>query len=133
MSVGGEQTANGRYFSIGDLSLVAIKVKCIRHALGANLFDRDTNVDQFLKFDRHAVVALSVDARPADLFAVGFTDHAHPNRTQEIVFGLLHVGKEIGEVNDARHVGFAELDPSAKSVNLRHGDYQLSLKRWLTT
>ena len=133
MSVCGKQTANGRHFPLGDLSLVAIKIKGVRHALGTDFFDRHSDVDQFLKFDRHKVVALSVDARPADLFAVGFTDHAHPNRTQEIVFGLLHVGKEIGEVNDARHVGFAELDPSAKSVNLRHGDYQLSLKRWLTT
>lgn len=73
-----EQTANGCDRAVGDWGLAAKKLKAIGDALSADFADRHVDVDHLFKPNRVAVVALSVDARPANILPVDFTDHAEP-------------------------------------------------------
>ena len=59
-------------------------------------------------------VAGGVDAGPGDAFVVGDLVWVFPDGevdgAEEGVFGALHEAEEVGEVDDAGHVGVRELD-----------------------
>ncbi len=59
-------------------------------------------------------VAGGVDAGPGDAFVIGDLVWVFPDgevdRAEEGVFGALHEAEEVGEVDDAGHVGVGELD-----------------------
>ena len=61
------------------------------------------------------------DAGPADCGAVRqMFDDGKAKRPEKFVFRLLHPAIEVGEVDDARHVGFAELHAASHLERRSH-------------
>lgn len=116
-----EQTANRSQRPAGDFGLIAQEIERVGHALGADFGNGNFDIDHFFELDGDFIIAVSVDARPADFLIVDFTDNAHPHAAQERMFGLFHVGEEVGEVNDPRHIGFPKLDAPAMGESFVHG------------
>src|SRR5258708_39956279 len=63
-----------------------------------------------LETQRLAVIALGVDARPAHRRFKMLHDHGESQRTEETVFGGLHVPEKIRVMRNPGHVGLGKLD-----------------------
>ncbi len=87
------------------------------------LAHQQVDLELLVVLQRAAVVALGVHTRPADHAAVVVLTRMDDGaeRSRERVFTGLHVLEEIGEVHDAGHVGFVELNATAQAEFVGHG------------
>ena len=115
-----ELTADDGDAPVSNRSVFARKLKIVRNALGANSSHTDFDVNHLLEFDRLPIITTRVDSRKADLLPIDRADNTKPDAPQQRVLGLLHVGKEIGKVHDARHVGITEFDATGVFECLGH-------------
>ena len=115
-----EDTTHNRNGTISHRRLVPKELKAIRQAFGTDLGYRHVNINYLFELDRIAIVALSVNARPADCLPVDFANHSQIDAAQQRVLGLFHISEEVGEVNDPGGVGVAEFNSSLSFEDLPH-------------
>ena len=101
-------------------SFLSRELKVVSDALGADASNADFNIDHLFKLDRLPIVAVRVDSWPADFLAVDRADDTKSDAAKKGVLRLFHVGEEVGEVHDARHIGIAEFDASCVLECLGH-------------
>ena len=116
-----EQTADNRNRAVGDRSFFAKELKPVGQALGPDVGHGNMNVDHLFKLDRVSIVALGIDAGPADVLPVDFADHTQIDASQQRVFGLFHISEEVGEVHDSGGVGIAKFNSSLGFEDLPSG------------
>jgi hypothetical protein len=114
--------ADGGNASTSDLGPVQLaEDEEIADGTAADLLDEEVNLDLLLKAQRPAEIATGAHARPADGGAAFMGVNGGAERAKERVLGLLHHAVEIGEMDDARHVGLGELDAAEQLELVGHG------------
>lgn len=116
---GDHDAADGTF--LGGAGFDAADAELVSDGTGTLLLDQEVDLDELLEAERASEVAGSVDAWKADGGMGLGHDDGEAERTQEGVFGVLHVAEEVGEMDDAGHVGFVELNPSRRLEIESHG------------
>lgn len=86
------------------------ELEVVSDAFRSDASNTDFDIDHLFKLDRLPIIAVRIDSRPADFLTIDRADDTKSNAAKKCVLGLLHIGEEVGEVHDARHVGIAKLD-----------------------
>src|SRR5262249_26539457 len=81
----------------------------------ADALGGDADLDHVLEADGAEIVATGVDAGESDGVALPLGEDGQATGAEVGVLGGLHEAEEIGEVYDAGHVGFGELDETGES------------------
>ncbi len=90
---------------------------------GARTFFLNDQVEfhDFLEAEWATVIAGGMDAGESEGRLVAWEDDGKAEGSEEGVFDRFHVSEELGEVDDASHVGFVELDAAGGFELERHG------------
>src|SRR5678810_1002749 len=104
------------FAAISDLP----KGELITNCPVAHLAHQKMNLDFILETQRAQIIAARRNARPSCCATLFVTMDGEPERTEKCMFRSFHHAKEIGEVNDPRHVGFRELNATRHLELVRH-------------
>ena len=105
-----EQAADNRQRSVGNRCLFTKKSEIVGNTFGADFRHAQMNVNDFFESNGIAIVALGLNPGPANILSVDFTDDTKIQAAEKFMFRLLHVGKEIGEMNNARSICIPEFN-----------------------
>lgn len=108
---GDDDTADGAF--LGGAGFDATNPELIGDGACAYLLDEEVDFDDVLEAERAAEVAGGVDAGESDGGMGLGHDHGEAEGAEEGVLGVLHVAEEVGEMDDAGHVGFVEFDAAS--------------------
>ena len=109
-------------FTFGDEGFFLGDFKSIADGAVADFFDEKVHGEKIAEAGGGAVVAGGVDAGPAGFKPLDEAVEFVVETAEEGMLAGLHEAEEVGEMDDARHVGFVELDATLDGVGgVGHG------------
>src|SRR5262249_22352917 len=90
------------------------KLEAVSHGLGADSLNADGYFHKILEADGTQIIARRRHARKTDLLPFPRQRYRKNARAQELDFRRFNEAEEVGEVNDAGHVGVGDLDAASR-------------------